>query len=491
MTPPRKAPEESEAIVVPEKPANAVVTPAESVEERVAADVKPAQGNTGQPQSWEAVRTRLERLGERARKDKEARFDNLVSLLTQPLLREAYESLRRDAAAGVDKVTWEQYGAKLDENLVDLQGRVHRGSYHPQPVRRVFIPKGDGRMRPLGIPALEDKIVQQAVKWVLERVYEPMFRGFSYGFRPGRNQHGALDALAVAMESGVEWVLDADIKAFFDTIDHAWMERFLGHRIGDRRMLRLLMKWLHAGVMEEGKLREVERGTPQGGIISPLLANIYLHYALDLWVDQWRHREARGDVYIVRYADDFVIGTRFEQDARALREALAGRLAKFGLELHPEKTRVIAFGRSAWEASERDRSVRLETFDFLGFTHVMTRTRRGRFAVRRRTSRKKRNGKLRALRDDFRARRHRPIAEQHRWLASVLRGHYGYYGVPGNLTSMKAFRWRVECAWFRSLERRSQRARLTEHDKTLLRERWPLPYPNITHPWPGDRFARR
>jgi RNA-directed DNA polymerase len=491
MSRPRNTHEESEVLIVPEKLTNAVVTPAESVEERSTADGNPGQGNAVQPQSWEAVHTRLERVGERAKQDKEAKFDNVLSLVTAPLLRRAYEGLRKGAAAGIDNVTWAQFGEQLDERLDDLIGRIHRGSYHPQPVRRVFIPKADGRMRPLGIPALEDKVVQQAVKMVLERIYEPAFLGFSYGFRPGRNQHGALDALAVAISRRVEWVLDADIKAFFDTIDHAWMQRFLEHRIGDRRMVRLLMKWLHAGVMEEGKLLEVERGTPQGGIISPLLANIYLHYALDLWAHHWRRNKAAGDVYVVRYADDFVMGFQLEQDARAMRDALTERLAPFGLELHPDKTRVIAFGKGAWMEHERDRSVRLATFDFLGFTHVMTKTRSGRFTMRRRTSRKKRTGKLQSLREEFRERRHHPVVTQHKWISSVLRGHYGYYGVPGNSASMKVFRWRVECAWLRSLERRSQRARMTEADKTRFRTHWPLPPAKITHPWPDDRFARR
>jgi group II intron reverse transcriptase/maturase len=315
-----------------------------------------------------------ERIGQRAKERRQEKLTNLLSHIKVPLLKEAYQRLRRDAAAGVDGETWQTYGEELDVRLRDLEGRVHRGSYHPQPVRRVYIPKADGKRRPLGIPALEDKIVQQAARMLMEPIYEQSeFLGFSYGFRPGRSQHGALDALAVAIDrKKVNWVLDADIRAYFDTIDHAWLRKMIEHRIGDQRLVRLLLKWLNAGVMEEGKLHVEEEGTPQGGIISPLLANIYLHYVLDLWAQQWRKTRARGEMYVVRYADDLVMGFQYEEDARAMHAAIAARLAKFGLELHPEKTRVIRFGDSpratahATAARSRRRSTSSASLTFVG-----------------------------------------------------------------------------------------------------------------------------
>ena len=490
-TTPRQAPEKSDALIVPEKPANSRVTPEESVEGRGAAGGILEQGNTVRSQRREAVLTRLSRVGEKAKGNKEERFNNLLTLLTEPLLEEAYQCLRKDAATGVDAVGWCEYGEELETRLKDLEGRIHRGNYHPLPVRRVHIPKGDGRTRPLGIPALEDKIVQQAVKMILERIYEPVFLGFSYGFRPGRGQHDALDALAVALGRRVSWVLDGDIRSFFDKIDHGWMQKLIEHRISDRRLVRLLMKWLHAGVMEEGKLYEVTEGTPQGGVISPLLANVYLHYVFDLWAQQWRKRHAGGEMYVVRYADDFVMAFQNEQDARAMRDALAERMTQFGLELHPDKTRVIRFGAGAIEEHERDPRARPETFDFLGFTHLVAKDRVGRPAIRRRTSRKKRKGKLAALRKLMRGRMHEPEEDQHSWLCSVLRGHYQYYGVPGNYLALRSFRATLERAWLARLQRRSQRACWNETQKARFRARRPLPKPKIHHPWPERRFALR
>ena len=483
-----KAPEESDALMVPEKSANSRVTPEESMEGRGAAEGNLAQRNASRAQPRADALTRLERVRQRAHERKGEKFTNLMSLITVQLLRQAYSRLHKEAAPGVDGETWSSYGADLDARLLDLESRVHRGSYHPLPVRRVHIPKGDGRTRPLGIPALEDKLVQEAVRMVLEPIYEEEFLGFSYGFRPGRSQHGALDALAVALQRKVNWVLDADIRSFFDTIDHGWLRQFVEHRIGDRRLVRLLMKWLHAGVVEGGAFHEVRKGTPQGGNISPLLANIYLHYVLDLWVRQWRKRQARGQMYVVRYADDFVMGFQYEQDARAMREALAARLAGFGLELHPEKTRVFRFGRYAHEHCAQEGRARPETFDFLGFTHISARGPGGRLRVVRRTSRKKRQAKLGMLRKEIRRRRHDPVPEQHRWLVAVLRGHANYYGVPGNSSAMASFRHQVRSEWHRQLQRRSQRASWTTAKRQRFEGRFPLPSLRICHPQPQDRF---
>jgi RNA-directed DNA polymerase len=490
---PQQSSEDSDTPIVPtcEKSANTEVTPVESMEGRGVANGKPTPRNASRAQDRQDALTFLERVGQRARERRGEQFNNLLSHMKVPLLKEAYERLRKDAASGVDGVTWSEYGEKLDARLLDLQDRVHRGSYHPQPARRAYIPKGDGRMRPLGIPSLEDKIVQQAARMILEPIYEREFLGFSYGFRPGRSSHQALDALAVAIGKKVDWVLDADIRSFFDTIDHGWMQKLIEHKIADRRMVRLLMKWLHAGVMEDGRLHAVEEGTPQGGNISPLLANIYLHYVLDEWAASWRRTRAHGEMYIVRYADDFVMGFQREQDARAMREALADRLAAFGLELHPDKTRVIRFGRFARRDSPRDGRSRPETFDFLGFTHIVAERPDGKTTLVRRTSRKKREAKLAALRKQMRKRRDEPPREQQRWLTSVLRGHFNYYGVPSNFAALRSFCRQVRHAWHRQLQRRSQRARWTSAQRDAFDAKYPLPLPRIVHPSPTVRFALR
>lgn len=484
--------EKSGEAVVAEKPAKTWVTPVESVERKAEAEGKSASRNALPAQDGEGALTFLERIGRKARERKGEQFTNLLSHVKVPLLREAYSRLERAAAAGVDRVTWAEYGEKLDERLADLQDRIHRGSYHPQPVRRVHIPKGDGATRPIGIPALEDKVAQQAVRMILEVIYEEEFIGISYGFRPGRSQHDALDALAFTITNKkVNWVLDADIRSFFDTIDHGWLRKFIEHRIGDQRLVRLLMKWLNAGVLEDGELRAVEEGTPQGGVISPLLANVYLHHALDLWVLQWRKRHARGEVYVVRYADDFVMGFQREEDARAMREALASRLATFGLELHPDKTRVIRFGRFARDKAEHDGLSKPATFDFLGFTHISSVNRAGGFQLKRRTSRKKRRAKLARLKEEIDRRKHWAVPEQHKWLESVLEGHYRYYGVPTNHRAMLQFRDATRWKWHRALQRRSQRARWTTEQARRFDDRFQLPLPRIHHPWPDQRFARR
>lgn len=462
------------------------------MEERTAANEemrtkKPSPA--AEPANWVHA---IERIGRVARERKGERFTTLLSHMRAPLLREAYSRLRPDAAPGVDGMTWKAYGEDLDARLQDLEGRLHRGSYHPQPVRRVHIPKADGRTRPLGIPTVEDKIVQQAARMLMEPIYEiSEFVGFSYGFRPNRNQHDALDALATAIiKHKVNWIIDADIQAYFDTIEHARMQSFIEERIADRRFVRLLMKMVHAGVMEDGTVHEVEEGTPQGGIISPLLANIYLHYALDCWVREWRRTEARGEMYFIRYADDFVVALQYENEARELHALMAKQLSAHGLTLHPEKTRIIEFGRFAARNREAQRA-RPETFTFLGFTHICGKTRDGRFRLMRRTSRKKRMAKLRALRDEIRARRHEPVGDQHRWLSSVCDGHYRYYGVPGNQRAMSSFRFAIRRMWLRALASRSQRARWNKEKLARHDARFNLPWERVTHPNPLDRFTAR
>jgi len=443
--------ERSDEAIVPGKSAKMRVTPFESMEGRAEAKGNSVARNASSTQREQDASTVLQRIRERATQKPKEKWTNLLSHLRVPLLERAYLSLRKRAATGVDGVTWEAYGERLDERLRDLVDRVHRGSYHPQPVRRVDIPKGKGATRPIGIPALEDKVVQQAVRWLLEPIYEAEFVGFSYGFRPKRSAHDALDALFTALHRRVDWVLDADIRAFFDTIDHGWMQKLIEHRIGDRRLVHLLMKWMKAGVMKDGELHEVKEGTPQGGIISPLLANIYLHYVLDLWAQQWRKKHARGEVYIVRYADDFVIGFQLEQDARAMLRALPERFATFGLELHPDKTRVLEFGRYALRDRAQKGLRKPETFTFLGFVHLCGTSHKGTPQFQRITSGKKLRASLARVKEACRRRRHQPVEVQHAWLRSVVIGHFNYYGVPSNYRALNCFHWNVTQLWHRSL----------------------------------------
>jgi group II intron reverse transcriptase/maturase len=437
------------------------------------------------------VSSDLDRVRRAARRDKEQRFTALLHHVTIDRLREAYRAIRPRAAAGVDGVSWWDYGVCLEANLRDLHGRVHRGAYRPLPALRAFIPKPDGRLRPLGIAALEDKIVQRAVVEVLNAVYEQDFAGFSYGFRPGRSQHDALDALAVAItRRKVNWVLDADIRDFFGQLDHEWLLRFVEHRIADPRVLRLIQKWLSAGVIENGEWSTTEAGTAQGASVSPLLANVYLHYVFDLWADQWRRRNAHGDVILCRYADDYVAGFERREDAERFLAELRERLARFGLELADEKTRLIEFGRFAVRdrAGRGDR--RPETFEFLGFTHICATGRTGRFKLKRLTSKKKMRAKLKAVKTEMRYRMHHPLPEQGRWLASVLAGHYRYYAVPDNSKALAAFRRGIVWNWYHALKRRSQKGRLTWARMWRLVDRW-LPQPRILHPWPQARFDAR
>ena len=435
-------------------------------------------------QSRGALPPNLKRVNEAAKRDRKTRFTALLHHVDEAALARAFRRLKRRASPGVDGMTVASYEEDLQANLRELCVRVHTGRYRPLPVRRVYIPKSDGGKRPLGVPALEDKIVQGAVAEMLSAIYEVDFLGFSYGFRPGRNPHQALKAVHTAlMTQRVNWVLDADIRGFFDSVDHEWLMRMLAHRIGDRRVLELIRQWLKAGVMESGRWCETVEGTPQGAGISPLLANVFLHYVVDLWVQRKRERTTRGSVVIVRYADDFVMGFQYEQDARRMLADLRERVAHFGLQLHDGKTRMIEFGRLPALERKRRGARRPDTFAFLGFTHYCGWSRDGRFVVKRKTQGKRLTRKLKSLREEARRRMHDPVADQHRWLCQVLRGHYTYYGLPSNFRSLNAFYQEVRRLWFRALRRRSQR-RMTWLKFGALLQRLPLPTPRITHARP-------
>jgi len=441
-------------------------------------------------QSRESMIATLERIRQYVRREPSNKLTALYHHVYQvENLRTAYWQVKRHVAAGIDGQTWEQYGQELETNLGKLSERLRKGAYQATPVRRVYIPKADGRQRPLGVTALEDKLVQYVTSKIFSTIWEEEFLGFSYGFRPKRSAHDALDALKVGIErKGVKWVLDADIKGFYDTISHEWMVKFLEHRIGDKRIIRLVKKWLKAGVMEDGKWQASEEGAPQGGLISPILANIYLHYALDQWVQQWRKRQARGTVIIVRYADDFVVGFGKDWEAERFKEELTGRLKKFNLELHAEKTRLIEFGRFA----EQDRAERglgkPETFNFLGFTHICTRNNRNMYIMLRQTMRKRMQTKLKEVTKELKRRMHDPIPEQGQWLRQVLLGHYQYYGVPRNGRQMSNFRYQVENIWQRTLSKRSQNGEVTWERMRRLTTRW-SPLPRICHPFPEQRIG--
>jgi len=482
--------EESDSGVLPMNHSNKVEqSMAESEEGRPLIKENIHQSSTRPTQSGARVSQGLAGVRKAARENKEMKFTALLHHVTFDLLRSSFGSLKRRAAPGVDGVTWQEYEAGLEGRLADLHSRVHRGSYRALPSRRVYIEKGDGRKRPLGIAALEDKIVQHAVVTILNQIYEEDFLGFSYGFRPGRSQHKALDALSYALvKRKVNYVLDADIQGFFDNLDKAWMIKFVEHRVADRRILRLIQKWLKAGVMEDGKWSDTETGTPQGSVISPLLANIYLHYVFDLWVDIWRKKCARGEVIVLRYADDIVLGFQWDTDADRFRKSLEERLGKFGLELHPEKTRRIEFGRYAEKNRKRRGEGKPETFDFLGFTHISGKNGNGSYAVRRMTIRRRMRKKLQEIKQQLRMRMHDPVPQTGAWLRSVVQGYFNYYAVPGNLDSLGLFRERVLRYWGQALKRRSQRHRYAWVRRLKLAAQW-LPTPRVMHPWPLDRFA--
>jgi len=485
----------SDSLVVPAKPANKDGTPAAPSAER-AEGRGLAEGNSRERDGTRA-QTRLdpqralERVREAAVRDRELRFTNLwFHVCDVERLREAYLALKRDAAPGVDGVTWREYGRSLDENLRDLSERLKSGAYRAKPVKRVYIPKPDGRQRPLGVTALEDKIAQRATVEVLNAVYETDFLGFSYGFRPGRSAHQALDALAVGIQTrAVNWVLDADIRGFFDAIDHECLMGLVERRVADARATRHIRKWLNAGVLEKGRREVQEAGTPQGSSLSPLLANIYLHYALDLWANEWRRERARGAVIIVRYADDFLVGFEHRDEAERFLAELRERLIEFHLELHPEKTRIVAFGRRADDEWRNGRGPKPGTFDFLGFTHTCDRTRKGdRFIILRQTMRKRLTAKLRAMKQWLREHLHDPVPLVGAHLERVVRGHVQYYGVPRNGPSLRAFIRGLARLWYMALRRRSQKTRMTwKRMYRLLRAHFPPP--RIAHPYPEQRFA--
>src|ERR1700674_5421983 len=454
------------------------------------------KGNEGQQSTHRAqyrarVTQALDRVRKAARLKKKERFTALLHHITVDTLQTAFYALRRKAAPGVDGMTWQDYEADLEPRLRELHKRVQRGAYRPQPSRRTYIPKADGKQRPLAIAALEDKIVQGATVLVLNAIYEGDFCGFSYGFRPGRGPHDALDALSVAIDRRkVNWILDADIQNFFGSVSQDWLVRFLEHRIGDKRIIRLIKKWLQAGILEDGIVTVDDRGTGQGSVISPLLANIYLHYCFDLWAARWRRHEARGDMIVVRYADDLVAGFEHESDARRFLDAMRDRLGKFALSLHPDKTRLIEFGRFA----ATDRKLRglgkPETFTFLGFTFICGRSRRGNFQLQRKTRRDRMRGKLRDIKAELLRRMHQPIPEQGKWLRQVVAGHFAYYAVPTNSRALSAFRHYVTDLWRRTLRRRSQKDGFTWERMTELVADW-LPPPRILHSWPDERFDVR
>ena len=482
----------SDSPVVPAKPPNkAASAAAEVVEERGLAKGNTVSATRPGHRAGQGAPNGLDRVRHVARRDKEARFTALLHHVDLDRLRAAYRAIRPAAAPGVDGVTWEAYGQDLEANLQDLHRRLHAGSYRATPSRRSYIPKADGRLRPLGIATVEDKILHRAVVEVLNAIYEVDFRGFSYGFRPGRNPHHALDALAAGVvRKNVNWVLDADIRDFFTKLDQGWLGKFLEHRIADQRVLRLIRKWLNAGVIENGEWSRTEEGTPQGASASPLLANVYLHYVFDLWAHWWRRRNAHGDVIIVRWADDFIVGFEHQEDALRFLADLRERFAKFGLELHPDKTRLIEFGRHAARRRRARGLGRPATFDFLGFTHLCGTSKKGRFWLRRITITKRMRTKLREVNDQLKRRRHQPIPEQGQWLASVVRGHRAYYAVPGNTDAVAAFRTQVTRHWYKALRRRSQRTRLNWERMNRLANRW-LPPARVMHPFPEMRFDVR
>ena len=484
---------QSDEVVVPKKSANKVghdSTAAELMEGRTSTKGKSSQDNTCRTQRRDSVQSVLDTIRNAAKRDRKMRFTALFHHICDiQMLWQAYLKINRDAAPGVDEETWESYGENLEENLRNLSERLKRGAYRAKPVKRVYIPKPDGRQRPLGITALEDKIVQRATVQVLNAIYETDFLGFSYGFRPGRNQHNALDAIYVALQTRkVSWVLDADVRDFYGSMNHEWLIKFIEHRIADRRVVRLIQKWLNAGVLEEGKTTVSEVGAVQGGSISPLLSNIYLHYVFDVWTHWWRQKYPRGEVLVVRFADDFIVMFQYKPDAERYLKELKERFQKFNLELHPQKTRLIEFGRFAIDNFKRRNLGKPETFRFLGFTHICGAKRSGTFVVLRQTDKKKMRAKLKELRLESKRRKHFSLVDQGRWLRSVVTGHFNYYGVPTNLRALNTFRFKVIGLWMKALRDRSQNDHFTWERMYKLSEQW-LPWGHITQPYPLLRMG--
>jgi group II intron reverse transcriptase/maturase len=463
--------------------------PAEFVEKRPSAKGNRVQPTVTETQRSETATNGLDRVREAAKRDKGLRFTNLLHHVTSERLRNAYKGLNPKAASGIDEVTWSEYGKGLNERLAVLHDQIQCGTYRARPSKRVWIPKADGKQRPIGIAALEDKIVQHALKEILQAIYEEDFLGFSYGFRPGRSQHNALDAVYVAItQKKVSWVLDADIRSFYDSLDHEWLMKFVAHRIADQRVLRLIRKFLRAGVSEDGKWSKSVVGTPQGAVISPLLANIYLHYALDLWVNRWRKHRVSGETYIVRYADDFVMGFQHHSDARIFRIELTERLAKFGLELHKDKTRLIEFGRFAALDRKKRGEGKPESFDFLGFTHICAR-HKGKYRLHRKTISKRLREKIKSVRITLRQNRHRSVSDQGRWLRRVVQGYFNYHCIPGNRKAMETFRTQIGYAWICALRDRSQKGKsLTWRRMQRWMEQW-IPRARVRHPYPNQRLC--
>ena len=484
--------EKSDSVVVAMKLPNKAGQPvAEVVEPRTGTKRNADDQSTHRTQGRASVSRALDRVRQAAKHRKKEKFTTLFHHLSVDLMREAFMTLKRKAAPGVDGLTWRDYQADLEPRLADLHARLHRGAYRAQPSRRRMIPKPDGRERPLAVAALEDKIVQKATAAVLNSIYEEEFLGFNYGFRPKRSPHDALDALIVGINTRkVNFILDADIESFFDEVSQSWLIRFLEHRIGDRRIIRLIQKWLKAGVLEDGAHTVSDQGTGQGSVISPLLANVYLHYVFDLWAERWRRHNARGDMIVTRFADDIVVGFEHEADARRFWDELRQRLREFALTLHPAKTRLLEFGRNAADNRARRGLGKPETFDFLGFTLISGRSRRGKFLVHRRTQRKRMRAKLKEIKEKLRRRMHQPIPEQGKWLGQVVRGYFGYHAVPTNGTALGAIRHQVGRLWLRTLRRRSQKDRFSWRRITRLVDDF-LPRPRILHPWPNIRFAAR
>lgn len=482
----------SDRPIVPEKSSNKpAIAGAERMEERGLPKENKQQQNMLRTQSRESVHSKLLLIHQKAKADKVMRFTTLMHHIYDiDMLRLSYLELKRKAAPGVDQETWRSYGRELESNLQYLSERLRKGSYKAKPVRRVYIPKADGKQRPLGVTALEDKIVQRAAVAVMSAIYEADFKGFSYGFRPKRGQHQALDALCEGISGRkVNHVFDADIRDFFNTIDREWLVKLIEHRIADKRVVHLIQKWLRAGILEEGVIIHNDQGTPQGSSVSPLLANVFLHYVYDLWVQQWREQKAYGDVIVVRFADDTVVGFQYESDAKHFQEELKERLRKFGLELHPTKTRLIEFGRFAAKDRKKRKEGKPETFTFLGFTHICGKTRKnGKFVVQRHTIKKRLHAKVKEIKIELKKRMHQPIPKVGQWLKMVVAGHNRYYGVPGNSRAMGYFRYLIGRRWLRTLQRRGQKGRMKWKKMRELIQRW-LPLPLICHKYPSERFG--